>query len=316
MCLNSSSASVTCPAFINFNAAAYCCAACGGTGAASDIDAGFVGAPAAAVVPAADVLSRWALADAGAVGVAEVAEVAGGAAGRASPTAAALAAGALLAGMPLLDPAPPFEAAPLSDAPALLGAAALLEAVGAADVEPPPLGGELGTAASAGRPAAFTVPSAPRFTMYKAGACESSRGVLWHAASRISPLRLTNRFDQRLTEFHLAVTAWIELCQGRETLLHPLIVGAVLGSRGVDFMQFDRLLLERKCLLLEQHVVLLQLVLGKILRALRTHQVLAQLPIELRALESCCSGDLGYLVVGRLSVGFERRLHRLALFRQ
>src|SRR5450631_1907245 len=142
MCLNSSSASVTRPAFINFNAAAYCCAACGGTGAASGIGAGFVGAPATAVVPAADVLSRWALADAGAAGVAGAA---------------------------------PFAAVPPSDAPALfgaavlLGAAALLEAVGAGDAEPPPLGAELGTAASA-----FTVPSAPRFTMYKAGACESS----------------------------------------------------------------------------------------------------------------------------------------------
>src|SRR5260221_10072241 len=278
MCLNSSSASVVCPFFISFSAAASCCAAGGGTGAGAGAE--FAVAPAAAVVLAAGVVSPWALADAA------------GAAGRTSPAAGAPVAGVLLEGMPLLDPVPPLEPALLLEAVALLDAAALFEGAallegavlldaavlleGAALADAAPLlpGAAAGTAASA-----FTVPSAPRFTMYRAGACESSRGVLWQAARRIRQLRLTNRFDQRLTEFHLAVTAWIELCQGRETLLHPLIVGAVLGARGVDFMQFDRLLLERKCLLLEQHVVLFQLVLGKILRALRTHQVLAQLTV-------------------------------------
>ena len=42
-------------------------------------------------------------------------------------------------------------------------------------------------------------------------------------------------------------------------------------------MQLDRLLLEREGLLLEQHVVLLQFVLRQPLRALRAHQILAQL---------------------------------------
>src|SRR6266404_625031 len=287
MCLNSSSASVTCPFFISFNAAAYCCAACGGTGAGTGAE--FAGVPAAAEALGAGVLSTCALADAGGTGGAAGAGRAAGALA-AGAGAAALAAGA---GAAVL-------AAGAGAEPLLLGAA-----LGA------PPGAALGTAASA-----FTVPSAPRFTIYRAGACESSRGVLWQAARRISPLRLTNRFDQWLTDLHLAVTAWIELCQGRETLLHPFIVGALLGSRGVDFMQFDRLFLERKCLLLEQHVVLFQLVLGKILRALRTQQVLAQLTVQLCALERRCCGDLGYLVVGRLSVSFERRLHRLALFRQ
>src|SRR5258708_1830903 len=104
MCLNSSSASVVCPFFISFNAAAYCCAACGGTGAGTGAE--FVGAPAAAVALAAGVVSPWALAGAR------------GAAGRTSPVAGGPAVGALLEGMPLLDPIPP-EAALLSDGAAL-----------------------------------------------------------------------------------------------------------------------------------------------------------------------------------------------------
>jgi len=95
-----------------------------------------------------------------------------------------------------------------------------------------------------------------------AGERDAFSGALWQAASSASAPRLTNRFDQLLTDFHLAVTAWIELRQRGVALLHPLIVGAVLGSRCVDFVQFDRLLLEREGLLLEQYVVLLQFVFG------------------------------------------------------
>src|SRR5882672_562501 len=79
-----------------------------------------------------------------------------------------------------------------------------------------------------------------------AAACAAGfGGALWQAASSASAPALTNRFDQLLTDFHLAVPAWIELRERSEALLHPLIVGALLGPRGVDFMQFDRLLLER-----------------------------------------------------------------------
>ncbi len=61
---------------------------------------------------------------------------------------------------------------------------------------------------------------------------------------------LTNRIDLLLTDFHLRVTAGIELCQRCEALLHPLIVSALLRTRSVHLMQLDRLLLERKGLLL------------------------------------------------------------------
>src|SRR5229473_806965 len=104
MCLNSSSASVVCPFFISFNAAAYCCAACGGTGAGTGAE--FTGAPAAAAALAAGV-SPWALAGAT------------GAAGRTSPATGALVAGALVAGVPLLEPVLSFEAALLLEGAAL-----------------------------------------------------------------------------------------------------------------------------------------------------------------------------------------------------
>src|SRR5450432_2932921 len=84
MCLNSSSASVACPFFIIFNAAAYCCSACGGTGTVAGTGAVLAGVPAAAVALAAGVPSPWALAD-----------DLEGAAGRASSVTAALAAGGL-----------------------------------------------------------------------------------------------------------------------------------------------------------------------------------------------------------------------------
>src|SRR5271170_7877772 len=111
-------------------------------------------------------------------------------------------------------------------------------------------------AAAAG--AANGVPAAATGIRVSTGALAGFGGALWQAASIASTLALTNRFDQLLTDLHLAVTAWIELRQRGEALLHPLIVGAVLRPRRVDFVQFDGLLLERESLLLEQYVVLLQ----------------------------------------------------------
>jgi hypothetical protein len=72
----------------------------------------------------------------------------------------------LLGGEALTGGAAPTGGAALAEGEAPFAGAVL------ADAEPPLLG-VLGTAASA-----FTVPSAPCFTMYSAGACESSRGVL------------------------------------------------------------------------------------------------------------------------------------------
>jgi hypothetical protein len=72
----------------------------------------------------------------------------------------------------LLGGAAPAEGAALFAGAALAEGAALFTGALPADAEPLLLG-VLGTAASA-----FTLPSAPCFTMYSAGACESSRGVL------------------------------------------------------------------------------------------------------------------------------------------
>src|ERR1700736_5455888 len=164
--------------------------------------------------------------------------------------------------------------------------------------------------------AAFALDGAPAARSTGAGALNALGGALWQAASNASAPALTNGFDQLLTDFHLAVAAWIELRQRTKALLHPLIVGAVFGSRGIDLVQFDRLLLEREGLLLEQYVVLLQFLLGQFLRPLRAHQVLAQLAIQFGTLEGRCGSDVGHLVVGRVLIGLERRLHRLAFLGQ
>src|SRR5260370_29935922 len=134
-----------------------------------------------------------------------------------------------------------------------VAAAAAVAAVPAAAGEAVPAGARAAVFAEAG--AAATASTGP-------GARAAFSGALWQAASSASAPMLTNRFDQLLTDFHLAVTAWIELRQRGVALLYPFIVGAVLGSRCVDFVQFDRLLLEREGLLLEQYVVLVQFVFG------------------------------------------------------
>src|SRR5450755_1871632 len=183
---------------------------------------------------------------------------------------------------------------------AFAGAAAFADAAAAAEVP----------GAGAGEPVAAGGDTS------RAAGDSSARGSLWQAATSTSTLRLTNRFDQRLTEFHLAITAWVKLRQRRKAPLHPLIVGAVLGSRRIHFMQFDCLFLEGEGLFLQQHVVLFQFVLREILRTLRTHQVLSQLSIEFSAFECRGRGHVGNLVIGGLRVRLERRLHRLALFGQ
>src|SRR3984957_14512153 len=167
----------------------------------------------------------------------------------------------------------------------------------AAGATPPAPAGAF--AAPAPAPAAVFA-AAPAFVVAGcagAGARDARGGALWHAASSARHPKLTNRFDQLFTNFRLAVTAWIELRQRREALLHPFIVGAVLSARRIDFVQFDCLLLEREGLFLEQYIVLLQFVLGQILGPLGAHQVLAELAVQFGALESCRSGHVGHLVV-------------------
>src|SRR5579871_231782 len=151
------------------------------------------------------------------------------------------------------------------------------------------------------------------------GAAAGFGGALWQAARSASapaPMSLTNGFDQLFTLLHLAIATGIELRERCEALLHPLIVIPVLGTRCIHLVQLDRLLLEWKRLLFEQHVVLLELVLGEILRPLGAHDILAELPIELGALERRRRRHLGHLIVRRLLISLEGRLHRLALLRE
>src|SRR5271168_5592469 len=171
------------------------------------------------------------------------------------------------------------------------------------------------TAAAAGAADAAALPGALLWPGAATGAapCEGRTGAWWHAASSANAAKLTNRFDQLFTDFHLAVAAWVELRERSKALLHPFIIGAVLGPRGVYFMQFYGLLLERESLLLEQHVVLLQFVLVEIFWPLRTNQILAELAVQFRALEGRRRGDFGDLVIGSRLVRLERSLHCLAL---
>src|SRR5271170_6872016 len=170
------------------------------------------------------------------------------------------------------------------------------------------------TAAAAGAADAAALPGALLWPGAATGAapCEGRTGAWWHAASSANAAKLTNRFDQLFTDFHLAVAAWVELRERSKALLHPFIIGAVLGSRGVQFVQLDGLLLERESLFLQQHVVLLQFVLVEIFWPLRADQVLAQLPVQFRALEGCRCSNLGDLVIGGCLVTLERSLHGLA----
>ena len=67
-----------------------------------------------------------------------------------------------------------------------------------------------------------------------------------------------NLGDIGLAPFRPRVAGGAQLRQPRETAAHPLVVDAVGRARGVEAVQFDRLLLERKCLLLEQQLVFLE----------------------------------------------------------
>src|ERR1700722_13278528 len=72
-------------------------------------------------------------------------------------------------------------------------------------------------------------------------------GAPWQpTTSKSAAAALAYRIDLPLTDFRLGVTPRVELCQRRETLLHPLVVSAVLGARGIDLMNLNRLLLERE----------------------------------------------------------------------
>ena len=58
--------------------------------------------------------------------------------------------------------------------------------------------------------------------------------------------------DHILRQLRFAVARGLQLRERLKALAHPLVVHPVLGARGVQFVRLDRLLLERKYLLLEQ----------------------------------------------------------------
>ncbi len=81
----------------------------------------------------------------------------------------------------------------------------------------------------------------------------------------------------------------------------------------VDLVQLGRLLLERECLFLEQHVVLVELDLGELLRPLRRHQRLAEVAVDGGDAVGRGGRDVGDAVLGGDRVRLQRLIHLLLL---
>src|SRR5204863_7428470 len=69
---------------------------------------------------------------------------------------------------------------------------------------------------------------------------------------------LADRIDDSFADLDLAVAQRAQLAQRIEAALHPFVVDAARRPMRVDLVQLGRLLLERKRLFLEQHVVLVE----------------------------------------------------------
>src|SRR5664279_2605355 len=122
-----------------------------------------------------------------------------------------------------------------------------------------------------------------------------------------------DRIDDSFAHFALAVAHRAQLAQRVEAALDPLVVDAVAGAVGVELMQLGRLFLEREGLLLEQHVVLLELDLGELLRPLRCHQGLSEVAVDRGDAVGRGSRHVGHAIVGGDRVRLERLLHLLLL---
>src|SRR6266853_1134987 len=107
-----------------------------------------------------------------------------------------------------------------------------------------------------------------------------------HRTARIQhrPMRSANRIDRNLASLAFSIAHRPQLAQCNVTAPDPLVVDAVGAAARVQFMKFDRLFLERVRLLLQQHVVLLQLIGRQTLGPLRSEQGPATIVIQLRDL--------------------------------
>src|SRR6185437_8656466 len=132
-------------------------------------------------------------------------------------------------------------------------------------------------------------------------ACGPPRALLVEARNNI------------LRQLRLAVTGGFELGQRLEALLYPLVIHAILGPSRIQLVRLDGLLFERKHLLLEQRVVLLELLAFEILRALRSQEILRERAVQLRDLIRRSGRDLRDVVFGSLLVSLHRCIQRLAL---
>src|SRR6185437_6924468 len=125
--------------------------------------------------------------------------------------------------------------------------------------------------------------------------------------------RLADRIDHSQADFGLAVAHRPHLAQRIEAALDPLVVDARGSAMGVGLVELGGLLLERECLFLEQHVVLLELGLGEVLRPLGRHQRLAEVAVDRGDLVGGGGGHVGHAVGGSELVGLQRLFHPLLL---
>src|SRR5688572_26573694 len=113
----------------------------------------------------------------------------------------------------------------------------------------------------------------------------------------------TNRIDHAFTAFQFAVAHRPQRGQRLEAFLHPLVVEARGRALGVDLVQLHRLFFERERLLLEHHVVLFELGLRQLLRALRSEHSFAEVLIQRGSVISRCGRDVGHAVIRGCRIG-------------
>src|ERR1700719_2976049 len=82
-----------------------------------------------------------------------------------------------------------------------------------------------------------------------ASASQASADAARESAPGVRSLETGNRI---LYQLRLAVARGLELRERLKAPAHPLVVHTVPGARGIQLVRLDRLLLERKHLLLEQ----------------------------------------------------------------
>src|SRR5882672_9158073 len=126
-------------------------------------------------------------------------------------------------------------------------------------------------------------------------------------------MRLVQRTDHPLVLLDLGVAHRPQLAERGVASLDPVVVDAAPHPPDVDLVQLDRLFLEGIGLLLEHHVVLLQLVLGQSLGALGVEQRLAEIGVQLGGPVGGRGRRFRYSVVRGDRIGLERLLQPVLL---